>query len=262
MPTGAVTAQVIGRTDPFMMSGTLLSILLAIQVGQPFSVESIRQWLAGWEQRAASVAKFKAMKLSDIPDQVKTETIKWLEMEADYSKEYLKRTSTSLGEFYGNYYINLTLFVVSLNDIRSISALSKTMDVAGSVSTRLAEFGEPALDPVIEQLQDQHLTGSATYTLGKFLQGKQLGKNKLSDTAEQRIHQVLIGLLRHDSYSVRWQAVEALSYAPGDQDVVRALLRVSAEDPFSIVRGSPGTNISYPIRESARKILETMGVLQ
>ncbi|HEX7958432.1 MAG TPA: hypothetical protein VF493_00845, partial [Terriglobales bacterium] len=153
-------------------------------------------WFAGWQERAAKLDAYRTVPAAELQDAAKAEAISWLDKDADYASRHFQKTGAGLGEAFGEYYIDLTLFVAGLKDPRSINALTKVMDVAGRVSTTLAEFGDAAVEPVLGQLNNPVLRKGAIFTLGKFVEGSQKGKTKISDANIKNIKQAVLNSAR------------------------------------------------------------------
>ena len=189
-------------------------------------------------------------------DSAKREVISWLTREADYAARHYRNTGTGLGESYGDYYIDLTLFVVQLKDPRSIGALTKATDVAGRVSTTLAEFGEPAVQPVLAQLGNPLLRDSTLYTLGKFIEGNGIGRCHISEASIGRIRRALFEAVLDTSSATRLSAVNALKYFGRDAEVIRTLQHVASGDQYVVVRDPNTGKKAYPVRQAAAAALD------
>ncbi|HEX9982991.1 MAG TPA: hypothetical protein VGF69_06995 [Thermoanaerobaculia bacterium] len=165
------------------------------------------RWQNAWEEREGL---FESIDRDNPSDAEKLWAIKTLWNEAAFLQRHFATTSEGLGEGYGAYYIDLTLFVTRLKDPRSIESLAVAMDVAPAISTTLAELGEPAVDPVIGLLANPCLRESAAYTLGKFLQGQREGRSRLAPATVTKIRQALVRAAVSDVPSLRRNAVRAL----------------------------------------------------
>jgi HEAT repeat protein len=160
-----------------------------------------------------------------------------------------------LGEAYGEYYVDLALFVAGLKDARSINALTKVMDVAGRISTTLAEFGDAAVQPVIAQLDSPTLRSDAIFTLGKFVQGSRNGRSPVSPANVQTIRQLLLKFARDPSPLARESAAEALQYFKNDSEVVRTLQDLADNDPYSRGKDLKTNTAMFPVRRAAKAAL-------
>jgi hypothetical protein len=215
-------------------------------------------WLAGWPQRAEKLESIKRIGAQKLPDDAKVEVIGWLERDARAVQEQFTRTGEGAGEAFGDYYIDLAQFVTTLKDRRSIRALSLAMDVSGRVSTTLAEFGDAAVEPVIAQLQNPLLRDSATYTLGKFVQGRTLKKCELSAANVARIREELLRLARDPSPSTRQNAVEALGHFSSDKEILSVIRNIAEHDPYSRKRTEDNLPDLFPVREAAKRALKRL----
>jgi hypothetical protein len=233
---------------------SLLLVSSTLVAAKPPAVrKEVSTWLAGVGDRDQVVQRYRHTKVDEIPDDVKKQVIDWLEKDAKYTQEYFRVTGEGVGEEYGEAYIDLALFVARLNDPRSIEALAGAMDVAPIISTTLAEFGEAAVDPVLRKLSNPDLRLDVAYTLGKFVQGSQIGKNKLSAATIQRIRVALVGLLRDPSAPTRQNALDALGYFKPDDELLGIVRSIAEKDPQTRM-GDAGK--FYPVRRTAAKLLK------
>ena len=238
-----------------VMRATALALTL-LAAASVLAQETGERWLAGWPERQAKLRTYQAAGPQKIGDAAKQEVIRWLDRDAYYAQEHLAATNEGLGEAFGEYYISLVLFVTELKDPRSIRALSLAMDVAGKVSTTLAEFGDQAVEAVVAQSEKPHLRSSAAYTLGKFIQGRKMKKNHLSDAAEARIREVLLRLTRDEEPTVRQNAVQALGYFKPDAQISSAVRELAEHDPYARKRTEDKLPDLFPVRDAARRVLQ------
>lgn len=242
----------------------LLPYLFIVCFGISFAVASVaptqftnehESWLRDWPKRLPSVEAAAAMELRDLTDESRLQLITWLVKDNQALRERYRLTQRPMGEGFGDYYIALVLLVAKMKDVRSVDILARTMDVAPSVSTTLAEFGDLALEPVVTQLSDPSLELSAIYTLGKFVLGKRLGRNMLSEDAAGRIRSILLGATASRSGDVRVVAVQAIAQFHNDTEVRQILRRLAKQDPFVRSRQADGARLYYPVREAAAAAL-------
>lgn len=178
------------------------------------------RWQQGWESRAA---RFEAIR--DKPaDADKLWAIRTLYLEAAFMQRHFTRTGEPLGEDYGAYYIDLGLFVTQLKDPRSIEALAVATDIAPSVSSTLAEFGDPAVDAVVRTLNNPFLRESGAFTLGKFLQGSNERRIRVAPAKMQTIRGALTKAVVHGTPQLQKNAVRALRHVRLTEDE-RKILR-------------------------------------
>jgi len=149
------------------------------------------------------------------------------------------------------------MLITKLRDPRAIPVLAKAVDVSNGVGTSLAEFGDAAVDPVIGVLSEPQLTEGAVYTLGKLVQGAKIGKNRLSSQSLIRIRRELLRTTQHRSPEVRIEAVQALAFLAPDEDVLRVLEGVAANDAYHRTRQIEGIEV-YPVRQAAKAALEAI----
>lgn len=234
-----------------------LGAFLFLAAASVASPEELPQTFETWPQRAQLLDSYKRLPAKKITDDIKLQTMHWLSADADASRTQFETTGEGAGEAFGEYFIDLALFVVKLKDPRSIDALVKAMDVAGSVATTLAEFGDAAVEPVIASAGDPYLKSDAAYTLGKFIQGKKLGKCRISSSSEQRIRGTLLRLAGDNASNVRARAVEAIGYLKPDHELLKLVRGLASIDPAN---RKTDHGVIYPVRRSARKVLEAWSV--
>jgi hypothetical protein len=208
----------------------------------------------GWEQRAAQLPQYENRPETTIAADDRRRLIQWA-IEAEDAGDLALATGIPLGEAYGDYYIRLILLLCRLHDPAAIPALARAVDVANRVATTLAEFGDPAVEPVIRVLGKPQLTVDAVYTLGKFVEGSTLGKTRLSPAMRSRIRTEVLKAVNHVSPWVRRAAVRALSNFDGDPEVITTLERVTSSDPYRRVREG---GIDFPVRDEATKVLQRL----
>ncbi len=249
------------QRGPYLVIAALLISPVRPCAAQPAPVaadiQEEQSWLKGWEGRAERLREYRRVKPEEVPDAVKIEAAQWLKKDAGMSRRHFLRTGEGLSEAYGDYYIELTVFLVGLRDPRSIPALLEVMDVARGVSTTLAEFGEAAVQPVAQKLSDSFLRHDAIFTLGKFLQGYRIGKSKITRGSFNRIKRALLELTRDPEELARQMAAEALGHAGPDEEVTRRLSELAKSDPYQTLdhRRKPPAPF-YPVRDAAEKALE------
>jgi HEAT repeat protein len=255
MPTGLVT----GRKRLAWSLVIELAAMGGALWGQAPANDADSSWFAGWQQRYAQLQTYEATPPPKLEDAAKRQAIGWLDREADYAARHFQNTGEGLSEDYGDYYIELTLFVARLKDPRSIVALTKVTDVSGRVSTTLAEFGEPAVQPVLRQLQSPLLRNSTVYTLGKFIEGNETGRCHIAESSVQTIRQALLEAVVDASPTTRVAAVNALKYFRRDTEVMRTIQHLASDDPYGVVRDPSTGKQIYPVRQAAAAALAEMG---
>ena len=252
MPTRLVT-----RCGPIARG--LLIVLVStgsVLPGQAPAIDADSTWFSGWSQRYTQLQAYEKTPAPKLEDAAKREVISWLNREADFAAHHYQSTGKGLDESYGDYYIDLTLFVVQLKDARSIGALTKVTDVAPRVSTTLAEFGELAVEPVLAQLGDPLLRDSTVYTLGKFIEGNGNGHCHLGEASIGKIRQALLAAVLDREPAIRTSAAGALKYFRGDAEVIRTLRQLALADEYVGGRDSKTGEWTYPVREAAAAALD------
>jgi HEAT repeat protein len=235
-----------------------VAAILIVTVAPTASAETGEDWLRMWPSRAQRLELHKHTSAENLTDEARIEVVRWLERDVAASQEHFTRTGVALGEAFGEYYIDLVLLVASLKDPRSIGALSMATDVAGVVSTTLAEFGDSAVDPVLAQLNNSFLRDSSIFTLGKFVQGKTLKKCDLSETNVVRIRATLLQVAHDSAPSVRQTAVEALAYLAPDVEILSVIRDIADHDPYVREPTEGSMPDHFPVRDAARRALKRM----
>lgn len=180
------------------------------------------RWREGWESRAA---RFESIRNSPT-DAGKLWAMQTLYLEAAFMQRHFTRTGEPLGEDYGAYYIDLGLFVTGLKDPRSIEALAVATDIAPSVSSTLAEFGDRAVDAVVRTLNNPFLRESGAFTLGKFLQGSKERRIQVAPAKMQTIRGALTKAVVNGTPQLQKNAVRALTHVRLTEDEKKILRSV------------------------------------
>jgi hypothetical protein len=216
-------------------------------------------WLEQWPAREAELYTWKQLQHDQIPDDTKLKAMEWLRKDVDYAASSYQRTQRPLGEAYGEYYIELVLFVAHLKDRRAIPVLADTVDVAPIVWTTLAEFGDEAVPYVVKNLAKPFLASDAAHALGTFARGRTIGKSPITEKTFLDIRDALLRTLDDRSFVTRKAAVNALEHVGPDPLVLAALQRVSRTDPYvrSIPAGKRNAAVArdYPVRNAAGAVL-------
>ena len=182
-------------------------------------------------------------------DELKLALIKLLERENAFSREYresvYKRTGVPLGEEYGDYHGDLIEAVTSLKDIRSLNALIGVIETGNMVTSTLAEFGNDALDRVVEVFNSGGTARvSAGLVLAKMLDAK--NAPKVSDPVpRQKIKDTLIRAAGDPSRFVRLAGIEGLRRV-GGPEVVSLLQKLATSDPEETVRNAATEALKKP----------------
>ncbi len=186
-------------------------------------------WLQQWESRQARLEAIRE-KPSDAD---KVWAMNTLYNEAAFLQRHYSRTGQPLGEAYGAYYIDLGLFVTKLKDPRSIEALAVATDIASSVSTTLAEFGDPAVDAVVRTLNNPYLRDSGAFTLGKFLQGSNEKRIKVAPQKQMMIRGALTKAVVSGTPTLQRNAARALRHVKLTEDEKKILRSVESSTKTS-----------------------------
>ena len=161
-------------------------------------------------------------------DEIKVALIKALEIENKVTEEqeefilrkYAKEGSSKPHPFpdaeaRSEFYARLVVAVTSLKDTRSINGLLGAIKRGNMVIRALAEFGNAALDPVVEQLNSSDVTRryAATLVLAKMVDPK--NSQRVNDPVSiQKIAQALRYHSKNDPFEpLRNAASEALKNA-------------------------------------------------
>jgi hypothetical protein len=134
------------------------------------------------------------------------------------------------------YYANLIAAVTSLKDLRSLDALLGAINTGAMVTDTLAEFGNAALDRVLELFNsgDGSTRLSASIVLTRMLNPK--NAPRASDAASrQKIKDALIRAASDSSRFVRAEGAEGLAKL-GDPDVISLIRNLATSDPAKQVR--------------------------
>jgi hypothetical protein len=241
------------------MNKVTLVIIISIFIASPSlgqTSPSDSSWLQAWAERYDALSAMQKSGTAKISEKDRLRLIDWLRKDAEVSQRYVDRTGEGLGEGFGDYFTDLTLTVVQLKDPRALPALVLVLDVAPRVETTVAEFGDLAVSPVIDQLANSEERESAVETLGYLLKGNQIGKNNLSDTSVARIKDVLIRLLNDEDGRIRSTAAHSVYFLKPTPELTSKLQQMSIGDRFSTMRGG---HLNYPARLAAGDTLQKWG---
>lgn len=169
-----------------------------------------------WRVRDHAIAKVNRLPKEAITDDIKANLLQLLAREAKEDIEIRRRywsMGVGAGEGHGEYVISFLETVLPFVDENSIPHLVQFLDWAPPIRETIVRFGEKALKPVLEKLEDisPGLRQAAVEVLGTWLRPKQEGfvikgferedvKSKLTNKAQQDI-----------SPEVRMSAIKALS---------------------------------------------------
>jgi HEAT repeat protein len=201
-------------------------------------------------------------KAPDKADEIKLTLIQLLERENSFIKESEKKfqeTGETLSEAYVNYHGDLIDAVSSLKDKRATNALMGCLGSGKMAIDGLVALDRAAVDPVVGQLtsKDYQVRQSATMVLARLIEANKTAVQ--SDlVAMEKIKRALIQSTQDDSHHTRISAIEGLrSFAQdNDQEVILLLERLSQTDPYAGSQ-SAGNSIRYPVREAAKKVLQS-----
>jgi HEAT repeat protein len=157
-----------------------------------------------------------------------------------------------LSEEYVNYYGDVIAAVATLNDPRSLSALSGAITTGNMVWSTLIGFGPSAVAPVAGLLvsPEDRVRSTATLTLPEML----VRSVEIATDAQSRrtIKAALADASMDRSYLVRMRAVVGLARL-GDDDALAMVKELAANDPFR----DEMREGRYIVREAAAEALET-----
>lgn len=171
----------------------------------------------------------------DGEEEIKTALISLLEKEITLRKTG-KRPITK-GEGYGEYLLDLVSTVTYIKDLKALPVLVETIGgkvgQSHHIGKAIANFGEPAIDPVISKLKDKNNQdrSDAAFVLENILEKRKEGKLKISNDGKNKIKKVLIESLQDDKNKyVRIHAVKGLGSVE-DKDVIPILKSIPKTDP-------------------------------
>ncbi len=242
----AIDAQVKFKPKPQLATHVPIGTIKVVDVAEPqpfpppMDPAKDAVWFTQWESRQAH---FEAIREKP-SDADKLWAMNTLYNEAAFMQRHFSRTGEALGEDYGAYYIDLGLFVTSLKDPRSIEALAVATDIAPSVSSTLAEFGDAAVDPVVRTLNNPFLRDSGAFTLGKFLQGSNEKRIRVAPQKQMMIRGALTKAVVNGTPTLQRNAARALRHV------------TLTEDEKKILRGVESSTKTNPAVK--REILRTI----
>ena len=144
--------------------------------------------------------------------------------------------------------------VSSLNDERSIPALVGAMTTGGMAHRGLLKYGDKALGPVMEELNNQDPLVRAT-ALGLSIT---LLERRNDPTSRKRILELVRSALADPASVVRSHAVREIGCLDERQEFVPILEQISKDDPEKFPRKAPdGSDADgfYPVRYDAGQVL-------
>ncbi|HEX8814186.1 MAG TPA: HEAT repeat domain-containing protein [Terriglobales bacterium] len=185
---------------------------------------------------------------------IRADLVHLLERENQFVQSAGTQGST-LPEDYLEYYGNLIAAVGALKDVQAIPALLSAITTGGNATRGLAELGEPALEPVLQQTNNPNpsVRSSALFTIRDMLNMKKLADPK----SLARVDEVLRKSLEDTDPSVRTSAIWAIG-ATGDKQFLPALSRIADCDPATLPGEADGGGTFYPVRHAARTVAKTL----
>lgn|SRR5262249_46820595 len=190
-------------------------------------------------------------------DELQLALIKLLELENSRNRKYhreVKLGGYESGEEFIRYHGDLIAAVAGLKDKRSLNALLGAMETGNMMMNGLAALGNEAVDAVMERFNrgDQHSRQAAAMVLSKML-----SSGTVKDTAYvMKIKEVFMVAISDKEWSIRMSAVRGLA-GFNDPDVITLIEEVAKSDPKEIP-GEDGRPNAFPVREEARKVLQSM----
>jgi HEAT repeat protein len=223
-------------------------------------LQIVSSWLNEWPRRANQLRNLSPVTISSAPDSLKLDLISWLDTDSDYARRYAQLTGRSLGEGFGDYYVNLAVLVAGMRDQRAVSPLAKAIQVGNVISDALLEFGDAGVDSLVAELHHPDMRVSVILALGRFVEARQSGRMVMSEANARRIEDILLQSANDQSGPVRMAAVRALGQFKPDEQIVRILTRIAESDSFEITRAGQGgaSEKVYPVRSTAAEELQKL----
>jgi len=162
------------------------------------------------------------------------------------------RQGLELGDEYSNYYGDLLAVVAQLGDARAIPALADAMGTGHLAMSALAQFGRPALDAVLERLNQGRSRRSACAVLGRMLDPDNPAYIREPES-RKRIEDSLLDASRRFGPLVKVTALEALTRSD------RAELRQAAVRELEELAGREGGTAQDAAFHSLRWLAEGGG---
>lgn len=247
------------------------------------SEEQINQWIEqlnaeDWRTRSIAVSHLDHLKENQKTEKVKNSLINLLRKEIIIEKdgkEYIRTAIKSQGEGEGFMeYIGLLLdAVANLRDVRTIPIF---VEYTSWGRRMLPEIGEPAVEPLIEKLNNS-MNAVTAFTLGEMVKPKDKGYVAKGKTRE-KIKQSLIKALEKSKHptdkKIEWYEHRAMKFAVirravvhalgnfGDADVIPRIKKIAKEDPyfqdFTKKKNYKGPKKRYMVREEAERVLKQL----
>jgi hypothetical protein len=154
----------------------------------------------------------------------------------------------------GEYYAELIDTISSLDDERAIPALVGAMTTGGMAKRGILKYGDKALGPVLEQLQNPDGLVRAA-ALGMSIS---LLKNQNDPASQLRALDIIQSALTDSASVVRGHAVREIDCLADRQKFVSTLEKIARTDPEKFagkaLDGGDGEEF-YPVRYDARRVL-------
>lgn len=167
---------------------------------------------------------------------------------------FVKGKPATLEEEDGEYYAELIDIVASFDDQRAIAPLVGAMTTGGMAQGGLLKYGDKALGPVMEQLNNPDgLVRATALDITTALLAKH------NDSASRgRVRDLIRSFLKDPDLVVRGDAVRQISCLDDRQDFVPVLEQFAKTDrdklPGKALDGGDGDEF-YPVRADARAVL-------
>ena len=151
-----------------------------------------------------------------------------------------------------DHYAEVIDAVSSLTDERAIPALVGAMTTGGMATGGLLKYGQKALDPVLEKLDDPNpmVRSDAIDTAVVIL----LMKNDAASHA--RILALVKPALKDGEFLIRSSALFAIERLSDREQFVPALEELAQNDPFKLPGKADDGGELYPIRLQAKRLLD------
>lgn len=163
----------------------------------------------------------------------------------------------SLTEEYENYRGDLIAAVAGLRDPRGIDVLLANIGTGNIATTAIAAFGRDCLDRVVSQIDsdDPARKIGAIRTLGQMLDPAIVIMQEPASLGKIRA-----GLLHASKDRQSWARTAAISGLAklSGADITAVLKGMAERDPYHR-KGHPGQPELYPVRDAAKRALESRG---
>jgi hypothetical protein len=209
-----------------------------------------------WEAHARTLLELQA-KGQTLTSEERLRLINMLNEDMDYANtRSAQQPGGEADESFGEYLIDLSSTVARLKDPRALPVLVRVMDVSDGIDSAIAEFGDPAVAPVVAAAADPDMRPAAADTLGLLLKGRPLKRNSLTDAGADQVAAALAKLAADPAPLVRARAVKALAFAKPSESTLKLVQGLASADPAQRAgKGKSTQQVVYPVRDAAAATL-------